>query len=165
MSTPNEPSFRESVDIMFNRAVALMDLSPGLEEKIRVCNATYTVRFGVRLRGQIQTFTGYRSVHSEHMEPVKGGIRYSMGVSQDEVEALAALMTYKCALVEAPFGGSKGGLCIDPREYDEHELELITRRFAYELIKRDMINPAQNVPMSGAGTFWAGLLMSRLVSS
>ena len=64
-----EPSFRESVDIMFNRAVALMDLSPGLEEKIRVCNATYTVRFGVRLRGAIHTFTGYRSVHSEHMEP------------------------------------------------------------------------------------------------
>lgn len=152
MNIPNEPSFRESVDIMFNRAVALMNLSPGLEEKIRVCNATYTVRFGVRLRGQIQTFTGYRSVHSEHMEPVKGGIRYATGVNQDEVEALAALMTYKCALVEAPFGGSKGGLCIDPREYDEHELELITRRFAYELIKRDLINPSQNVPAPDMGT-------------
>ena len=152
MTPANEPSFRDSVDIMFNRAVALMDLSPGLEEKIRVCNATYTVRFGVRLRGRIHTFTGYRSVHSEHMEPVKGGIRYSLGVNQDEVEALAALMTYKCALVEAPFGGSKGGLCIDPRDYDEHELELITRRFAYELIKRDMINPAQNVPAPDMGT-------------
>ncbi|MDF1727009.1 MAG: Glu/Leu/Phe/Val dehydrogenase [Sulfitobacter sp.] len=152
MTPSQEPSFRESVDIMFNRAVALMDLPPGLEEKIRVCNATYTVRFGVRLRGTIKTFTGYRSVHSEHMEPVKGGIRYSLGVNQDEVEALAALMTYKCALVEAPFGGSKGGLCIDPREYDEHELELITRRFAYELIKRDMINPAQNVPAPDMGT-------------
>ncbi|QFT59254.1 Glutamate dehydrogenase [Sulfitobacter sp. THAF37] len=152
MTPSNEPSFRESVDMMYNRAVALMDLSPGLEEKIRVCNATYTVRFGVRLRGTIHTFTGYRSVHSEHMEPVKGGIRYSLGVNQDEVEALAALMTYKCALVEAPFGGSKGGLCIDPREYDEHELELITRRFAYELIKRDMINPAQNVPAPDMGT-------------
>ncbi|WP_237072591.1 Glu/Leu/Phe/Val family dehydrogenase [Pseudaestuariivita rosea] len=137
---------------MFNRAVALMDLPPGLEEKIRVCNATYTVRFGVRLRGQIHTFTGYRSVHSEHMEPVKGGIRYAMGVNQDEVEALAALMTYKCALVETPFGGSKGGLRIDPREYDEHELERITRRFAYELIKRDLINPSQNVPAPDMGT-------------
>nr|MCH9824749.1 Glu/Leu/Phe/Val dehydrogenase [Alphaproteobacteria bacterium] len=147
-----EPSFRESVDLMFNRAVAVMDLPPGLEEKIRVCNATYTVRFGVRLRGQIQTFTGYRSVHSEHMEPVKGGIRYSLGVNQDEVEALAALMTYKCALVEAPFGGSKGGLCIDPRQYDEHELELITRRFAYELAKRDLIHPSQNVPAPDMGT-------------
>jgi len=147
-----EPSFRESVDIMFNRAVSLMELSPGLEQKIRVCNATYVVRFGVRLRGDIHTFTGYRSVHSEHMEPVKGGIRYAINVHQDEVEALAALMTYKCALVEAPFGGSKGGLCIDPREWEPHELEQITRRFAYELIKRDLINPAQNVPAPDMGT-------------
>ncbi|RDC75448.1 Glu/Leu/Phe/Val dehydrogenase [Rhodovulum sp. 12E13] len=147
-----EPSFRESVDLMFNRAVAVMDLPPGLEEKIRVCNATYTVRFGVRLRGRIHTFTGYRSVHSEHMEPVKGGIRYAPVVNQDEVEALAALMTYKCALVETPFGGSKGGLCIDPREYEPDELELITRRFAYELAKRDLIHPAQNVPAPDMGT-------------
>ena len=152
MSTPKEPSFRESVDLMFNRAVALMDLPPGLEEKIRVCNATYTVRFGVRLRGQIQTFTGYRSVHSEHKEPVKGGIRFAMGVNQDEVGALAALMTYKCALVEAPFGGSKGGLRIDPRQYEEHEMERITRRFAYELAKRDLIHPSQNVPAPDMGT-------------
>jgi glutamate dehydrogenase (NAD(P)+) len=152
MSTNGEPSFRQSVDHMFNRAVAVMDLPPGLEEKIRVCNSTYTVRFGVRLRGRIHTFTGYRSVHSEHMEPVKGGIRFATSVNQDEVEALAALMTYKCALVETPFGGSKGGLCLDPREYDEHELELITRRFAYELIKRDLINPAQNVPAPDMGT-------------
>ena len=153
MNAPmREPSFRESVDLMFQRAVALMDLSPGLQEKIRVCNSTYTVRFGVRLRGSIHTFTGYRSVHSEHMEPVKGGIRYAMGVHQDEVEALAALMTYKCALVEVPFGGSKGGLRIDPREWEEHELELITRRFTYELAKRDLINPSQNVPAPDMGT-------------
>ncbi len=152
MSVAGEPSFRESVDLMFKRATALMDLGPGLEEKIRVCNSTYTVRFGVRLRGKIETFTGYRSVHSEHMEPVKGGIRYSLGVNQDEVEALAALMTYKCALVETPFGGSKGGLCIDPRAWDVHELEQITRRFAYELIKRDLIHPAQNVPAPDMGT-------------
>ena len=152
MNVAGEPSFRESVDLMFQRAVALMDLGPGLEEKIRVCNSTYTVRFGVRLRGEIKTFTGYRSVHSEHMEPVKGGIRYALSVNQDEVEALAALMTYKCALVETPFGGAKGGLCIDPRAWDAHELEAITRRFAYELIKRDLINPAQNVPAPDMGT-------------
>ena len=152
MTPANEPSFRESVDLMFSRAVRLMDLPPGLEQKIRVCNATYTVRFGVRLRGQIQTFTGYRAVHSEHMEPVKGGIRYAEAVNQDEVEALAALMTYKCALVDTPFGGSKGGLCINPRDFEEHELELITRRFAYELIKRDLINPSQNVPAPDMGT-------------
>ncbi|WP_283178468.1 Glu/Leu/Phe/Val dehydrogenase [Gemmobacter sp. 24YEA27] len=152
LQTADEPSFRDSVDLMFSRAVRLMDLSPGLEQKIRVCNSTYTVRFGVRLRGKIETFTGYRSVHSEHMEPVKGGIRYALSVHQDEVEALAALMTYKCALVETPFGGSKGGLCVDPRQWEEHELELITRRFAYELIKRDLIHPAQNVPAPDMGT-------------
>ena len=148
----NEPSFRDSVDMMFNRAAGLMDLPPGMMEKIRIANSTYTVRFGVKLRGQIMTFTGYRSVHSEHAEPVKGGIRYAMNVNQNEVEALAALMTYKCALVEVPFGGSKGGLCIDPNEWEEDELERITRRFAYELIKRDLINPAQNVPAPDMGT-------------
>jgi glutamate dehydrogenase (NAD(P)+) len=152
MQITGEPSFRDSVDLMFNRATSLMDLSPGLEQKIKVCNSTYTVRFGVRLRGKIETFTGYRSVHSEHMEPVKGGIRYALSVNQNEVEALAALMTYKCALVETPFGGSKGGLCIDPRAWEAHELESITRRFAYELIKRDLINPAQNVPAPDMGT-------------
>jgi glutamate dehydrogenase (NAD(P)+) len=153
MSAPSaEPSFRQSTDIMFNRAAALMDLSPGLEEKIRVCNSCYTVRFGVRLRGRIHTFTGYRAVHSEHMEPVKGGIRYAPNVNQDEVEALAALMTYKCALVETPFGGSKGGLTIDPRDWEEEELERITRRFAYELIKRSLIHPSQNVPAPDIGT-------------
>ena len=147
-----EPDFRENVDLMFRRAVAHVDLPPGLAEKIQICNSTYTVRFGVRLRGKIETFVGYRSVHSEHMEPVKGGIRYAPEVDQNEVEALAALMTYKCALVETPFGGSKGGLCIDPRKYEEHELEQITRRFAYELAKRDLIHPAQNVPAPDMGT-------------
>ena len=107
-----EPSFRDSVDVMFGRAATMLDLPPGMAEKIRVANSTYIVRFGVKLRGEIKTFTGYRSVHSEHMEPVKGGIRYATNVNQDEVEALAALMTYKCALVEVPYGGSKGGLCI-----------------------------------------------------
>lgn len=147
-----EPSFRESVDTLFDRAVAHMDLSPGLVEKIRVVNSTYTVRFGVKLRGDIRTFTGYRSVHSEHAEPVKGGIRYADNVHQDEVEALAALMTYKCAIVEVPFGGSKGGLRINPREWEPEELERITRRFAFELIKRDLIHPSQNVPAPDMGT-------------
>jgi glutamate dehydrogenase (NAD(P)+) len=106
----------------------------------------------VKLRGDIHTFTGYRSVHSEHKEPVKGGIRFATSVNQDEVEALAALMTYKCALVEAPFGGSKGGLHIDPTAWEPDEIEKITRRFAYELIKRDLINPSQNVPAPDMGT-------------
>ena len=145
-------SFRDSVDQMYGRAAALLDMPPGLSENIRVCNSTYTVRFGVRLRNRIETFVGYRAVHSEHMEPVKGGIRYDAAVNQDEVEALSALMTYKCALVETPFGGAKGGLCIDPRKYTVPELEQITRRFAYELIKRDLIHPSQNVPAPDMGT-------------
>lgn len=147
-----QPGFSENVDKLINRAVEKLDLSDGLVEKIRIVNSTYTVRFGVKLRGDIHSFTGYRSVHSEHTEPVKGGIRYAMNVHQDEVEALAALMTYKCALVEVPFGGSKGGLRIDPREWNEQEMEQITRRFAYELIKRDLIHPSQNVPAPDMGT-------------
>lgn len=147
-----ELTFRQSVDVMFDRAVTHLDINDGLKHKIKVCNSVYTVRFGVKLRGTIHTFTGYRAVHSEHMEPVKGGIRYALSVNQDEVEALAALMTYKCALVQVPFGGSKGGLAIDPNEWDVEELERITRRFTYELAKRDLIHPSQNVPAPDMGT-------------
>ena len=152
MPALTEPSFLQSVDAMFSQAVALMDLPPGLAEKIRVCNSTYTVRFGVRLRGEVHTFVGYRSVHSEHNEPVKGGIRYAPSVCHDEIEALAALMTYKCALVELPFGGSKGGLNINPNDWEPHEVERITRRFTYELTKRNLLHPAQNVPAPDMGT-------------
>ena len=148
----NELKFRDSVDLMFNRAASFMDISPKLIEKIRVCNATYTVRFGVKLRGEVHTFKGYRAVHSEHKEPVKGGIRYSLDVNQDEVEALAALMTYKTALVEVPYGGSKGGLCINPKDWNEEELERITRRFTFELARRDLIHPSLNVPAPDMGT-------------
>ena len=151
-SSAKELGFRDSVELMFNRAAGFMDISDKLIEKIRVCNATYIVRFGVKLRGDVHTFTGYRSVHSEHKEPVKGGIRYSLGVNQDEVEALASLMTYKCALVDVPFGGSKGGLCINPEDWNEEELERITRRFTFELARRDLIHPSLNVPAPDMGT-------------
>ncbi|MEM8771388.1 MAG: Glu/Leu/Phe/Val dehydrogenase dimerization domain-containing protein [Pseudomonadota bacterium] len=152
--SPNfeEPSFRQSVCAMAQRALQCVNIHEGLADNIQSCQATYTIRFGVRLRGELHTFTGYRAVHSDHMEPVKGGIRYATSVNQDEVEALAALMTYKCALVEAPFGGSKGGLAINPSDWSEDELEKITRRFAHELIKRDLINPSQNVPAPDMGT-------------
>jgi len=144
--------FLDSVNMMYDRAINLLELPEDVAQAIRNCNSTYEVQFSVRLRGELHSFKGYRSVHSEHMEPAKGGIRYSIHVNKDEVEALAALMTYKCALVEAPFGGSKGGLIIDPTEWEPHELEKITRRFAYELIKRDLINPSQNVPAPDMGT-------------
>ncbi|TIU62376.1 MAG: glutamate dehydrogenase, partial [Mesorhizobium sp.] len=118
-----------------------LDLPEGLAERIIQCNSTYTVRFGVRLRGRMYSFIGWRSVHSEHCEPVKGGIRYAPDADAEEVEALAALMTLKCALVDVPFGGSKGALKIDPREWTPQELERITRRFTQELSKRGLIGP------------------------
>ena len=145
-------SFLQSVGINFDRAAGLLGLSDDLAKKIKIANSIYTVRFGVRLRGGLKTFTGYRSVHSEHFEPVKGGIRYAPFVDQNEVEALAALMTYKCALMEIPFGGSKGALVIDPGEWETQELEKITRRFTQELARRDLISPSQNVPAPDMGT-------------
>jgi len=146
-----ETNFRNAV-LALNTAEADDRLGEDLAEKIMMANSTYMVRFGVRLRDRLYTFTGYRSVHSEHFEPVKGGIRYAPDVNQPEVEALAALMSYKCALVEVPFGGSKGGLIINPRDWTEAELERITRRFTQELAKRDLIHPSQNVPAPDVGT-------------
>ncbi len=145
-------SFLQSVDNIFDNAANLLDLPEGMANQIKSANATYTVRFGVRLRGRLYTFTGYRSVHSDHREPVKGGLRYASYADQDEVEALAALMTYKCALMEIPFGGSKGALVIEPRDWNNSELERITRRFTQELAKRDLINPSQNVPAPDMGS-------------
>tara|TARA_B100001079_G_scaffold271572_1_gene289613 strand:+ start:456 stop:1856 length:1401 start_codon:yes stop_codon:yes gene_type:complete len=145
-------SFLQSVESTFDQAANLLGISSDLAAKIKIANSTYVVRFGVRLRGGVETFTGYRSVHSEHFEPVKGGIRYAPYANQDEVEALAALMTYKCALMEIPFGGAKGALAIDPRAWETQELERITRRFTQELAKRGLISPSQNVPAPDMGT-------------
>ena len=145
-------TFLADVNAMFSDAAASIALPAGLEEKIRVCNATYVARFGVRLRGEMHTFTGWRAVHSTQSSPAKGGIRYAPDVVQEEVEALAALMTYKCALFELPFGGSKGALMIDPRKWEEHELEKITRRFAQELIRHGFLNSGMNVPAPDMGT-------------
>ncbi len=151
--------FLKSIEVNFKKATKYLQkindeefLTDDLANQIMMANATYVVRFGVRLRGKIFTFTGYRSVHSDHFEPVKGGIRYDILVDQKEVEALAALMTYKCALVEVPFGGAKGGLIININEWKPEELEKITRRFTQELAKRDLINPSQNVPAPDVGT-------------
>ena len=148
----NDSSFLASVEAVYDRAASLLELPSGIAKQIKTANSTYKVSFGVRLRGEMCTFTGFRSVHSEHFEPVKGGIRYAPNVDQQEVEALAALMTYKCALVDVPFGGSKGGLIIDPKDWNKNERELITRRFTQELAKRDLIHPSQNVPAPDMGT-------------
>ena len=144
--------FLDSTNRLFDQALSYTAISPDLATRIRVSNSTYTINFGVKLRKEIHTFTGWRSVHSEHFEPAKGGIRYDINASQEEVEALAALMTYKCAIIEVPYGGSKGALKINPKEWTKSEIEKITRRFAQELIKRDLIHPAQNVPAPDVGT-------------
>ena len=145
-------SFRQSVDHMVQHAMSVLDLDPGLRDVIRTCNSVIQVRFPVKLRGKIHTFKGWRATHSTHRLPVKGGIRYAPYADQDEVEALAALMSYKCALVDVPFGGSKGALQIDPSQYDRDEMEMITRRFATELIRKGYMNPATNVPAPDMGT-------------
>jgi len=118
-------SFLDDVNNQFDDAARFVPMQEGLAEKIKVCNATYVTRFGVRLRDRMETFLGWRAVHSTHWTPAKGGIRYSVLVDQEEVEALAALMTYKCALMGLPFGGSKGGLRIDPAKWERQELERI----------------------------------------
>ncbi|MFO7539782.1 MAG: Glu/Leu/Phe/Val dehydrogenase [Chloroflexota bacterium] len=148
-------TFLQSVDLMVDRALQHLDMEfpPGLADHVKVCHSVIQVQFPVRLsNGSYQVFRGWRAVHSDHRLPVKGGIRYAPHVSQDEVEALAALMTYKCALVDVPYGGSKGGLLIDPRAYSEDDLEIITRRFARELIEKGFISPGGNVPGPDMGT-------------
>ena len=148
----NNSTFLNSVNQVFDEASSLLSLPEDLARKIKLANSVYQVNFGVRLRKTLYTFTGYRCVHSEHVEPVKGGIRYSLSATQDEVEALAALMTYKCSLMDLPFGGSKGALIVDPYRWKNEELERITRRFPFELAKRDLIHPSQNVPGPDMGT-------------
>ncbi|MBT5375400.1 MAG: Glu/Leu/Phe/Val dehydrogenase [Nitrospinaceae bacterium] len=147
-----EVSFRESVNLCCDMAMATLDIPDGMAKYIRNVNNVYQVRFPVKIKGQIETFIGWRAVHSDHKLPAKGGIRFAPNVNQDEVEALAALMSYKCALVDVPFGGSKGGLLIDPKNYERGEMESITRRFAYELIQKDYIGSAVNVPAPDMGT-------------
>lgn len=148
----NNKTFLNSVNQVFDEAASLLSLPEDLALKIKLSNSIYKVNFGVRLRKNLYTFTGYRCVHSEHYEPVKGGMRYSLSSSEGEVEALAALMTYKCSLMDLPFGGSKGALIVDPNHWKQDELERITRRFTNELAKRDLIHPSQNVPGPDMGT-------------
>lgn len=145
-------SFTGSVNRMVDRAFEVIGLDPGIARAIKTCDSMVQVNFPVMIRDKIEMFTGWRAVHSSHRLPSKGGIRYAPIVNQDEVEALASLMTYKCAIVDVPFGGSKGGLLIDPAKYTRDELQLITRRFARELIRKGVLSPATNVPAPDMGT-------------
>jgi len=152
MTKNKDLSFLESVNASFDLAANALELPKGLARQIRTCNAVCEMKFGVELDDGYEIFTGWRATHSEHALPAKGGIRYAPFADQHEVEALAALMTYKCSIVNVPFAGSKGALCIDPKKYSLKELEHITRRFAQELDKRGLLGPGVNVPAPDMGT-------------
>jgi glutamate dehydrogenase (NAD(P)+) len=151
-ATTNELSFSQNVNYLVDRAIAAMDLEEDTAAAIKACASTIKVTFPVKIRNKIEMFTGWRSVHSTHRLPAKGGIRYAPYVNQDEVEALAALMSYKCALMDIPFGGSKGALLIDPSKYTRDEMQLITRRFTLELVRKGFLSPSTNVPAPDVGT-------------
>lgn len=145
-------SLREGVDRMVDRATLAIGMNPDTAKIIQACNAVVQLRFPVRLRDRVEVFTGWWAIHSTHRLPAKGGLRFTATVNQDEIEAMAALMTYKCAIADIPFGGGKGGLLIDPGKYTEEDLREITRQFAMELARKDFINPATNVPAPDLGT-------------
>jgi glutamate dehydrogenase (NAD(P)+) len=137
---------------MFDKAAANLKIPEGLLQQIKACNAVYYVQFPVKIGATYEMFQGWRAEHSQHRKPTKGGIRYSTAVTQDEVMGLAALMTYKCAIVDVPFGGSKGGVNLEPRNYTRDQLERITRRYTAELVRKNFIGPGINVPAPDLGT-------------
>ena len=152
-ATGEDLNFNHIVSKQFDKAAALMKGDPGLIEQIKACNNCYSFRFPVRMDGgKVQMFTGYRAEHSHHRKPLKGGIRYALHVNEDEVMALAALMTYKCALVNVPFGGSKGAVACDPHRLPADVMERITRRYTFELAHKNFIGPGVNVPAPDMGT-------------
>ena len=145
-------SFFQSVEKNFEKAANITGHPRGLLDQIRECNSVYHMKFPVKVNGEFQVIEAWRVQHSQHRTPTKGGIRYDSMVNEDEVMALASLMTYKCAIVDVPFGGAKGGIKINPKEFSPEELERITRRYAAELCKRQMLGPGLDVPAPDYGT-------------
>ena len=152
MAGQHEYSFFGAVEKSFDKAAKFTSIDPGLLEQIKQCNSVYRMHFPVKIGDKIEVIKAYRVQHSHHKTPCKGGIRFAPSVNLDEVMALAALMTYKCAIVNVPFGGAKGGISIDPKKYTPYELEKITRRYTHELIKKNFIGPGTDVPAPDYGT-------------
>lgn len=145
-------SFFKSVEDYVDKAASYTDIPKGLIEQIKACNLVLQIRFPIRVGNDYEVIEAYRVQHSHHRLPTKGGIRYAESVDQDEVMALAALMSYKCALVDVPFGGAKGGIRINPAKYTVEQLQNITRRYTTELIKKNFIGPGIDVPAPDYGT-------------
>ncbi len=152
MIDKQEKSFYQSVIDFFDKAGAHTGIDQGILEQIKVCNAVFQMQFPVKIGNEVKVIEAYRVQHSHHRTPTKGGIRYSNHVNQEEVMALATLMSIKCAIVDVPFGGAKGGVKINPWEYTPDQLEKITRRYTTELIKRNLIGPSIDVPAPDYGT-------------
>ena len=152
MAKTTEVSFLDSVSQNFDKAAPHTGLPAGLLAQIKVCNSVYQTNFPVKIGKDYQVIEAFRVQHSHHRLPTKGGIRYSQKVDREEVMALASLMTYKCALVDVPFGGAKGGVKISPRNYTAAQLQKITRRYTTELIRKNFIGPGIDVPAPDYGT-------------
>ena len=145
-------NFNRIVSQQFDSAARYLKIHPGLLAQIKACKNLYYFQFPVRFDDHLEIFEGWRAEHSQHQKPVKGGTRYSEMVTADEIMALAALMTYKCAIVDVPFGGSKGGVKFNPKKYTPEQIEKITRRYTAELIRKEFIGPGENVPGPDVGT-------------
>jgi glutamate dehydrogenase (NAD(P)+) len=146
-------SMFDFVNQYFDRGAVGTNYPPGLLGVIKSCNSVYRFNFPFRRRdGGFDTIRAWRVEHSQHKLPTKGGIRFAPFVDEEEVKALAALMTYKCAIVDLPYGGAKGAVQIDPAQYDAAELERLTRRYTHELIKKNFIGPGIDVPAPDYGT-------------
>lgn len=148
-----EPRFLEMVKEHFNWAAAHSGVETDLLNLIRECDTA--IRFNIPIErddGKIEVLTCYRAQHKHHKLPVKGGTRFALDVDLAEVEALSALMTFKLAVHNIPFGGAKGGIWMDPRKYSNWELEKITRRYTLELAKKGFIGAGIDVPGPDMGT-------------